>query len=109
MHPKLAALLILCDRLDHRAEDIRIDLRPVEIANVEEIGTCDLAEAGYIHVRGKEAAVNVRKRIGPSRYSGVCPVLDLRVNGAEQSSDDFVRVGGVLRAHMRDGIDEQTL
>jgi hypothetical protein len=35
VHAERAALLILRDRLDHRAEDVRVDLRPIEIPDVE--------------------------------------------------------------------------
>ena len=45
VHAQRAALLVLCDRLDHRAENVRVDLFPVEIADVEEIGARDPAES----------------------------------------------------------------
>jgi hypothetical protein len=44
VHAERAAFLVLGNRLDHRPEDVRVDLRPVEAADVQEIGTGDLAE-----------------------------------------------------------------
>ena len=38
VHAERAALLVIGDGLDHRAEDVGIDLRPVEAADVQEIG-----------------------------------------------------------------------
>ena len=44
----------------------RVDLRPVEIADVQEIGTRNLAETWHFQVARKKAAVDVRECIGPS-------------------------------------------
>ena len=66
MHAERAALLILGDRLDHRSEDVRVDLRPVEIADVEKIGARDLAEARHVHAAGEQAAVDIGKGVGPA-------------------------------------------
>ena len=38
MHAQLAALLIFSHRLDHRTEDVRVDLLPVELARAQQIG-----------------------------------------------------------------------
>ena len=43
--PERAALLVVRHGLDHRAENVRVDLLPVETADVEQIGARDLAEA----------------------------------------------------------------
>ena len=66
VHAERAALLILRDRLDHRAEDVGIDLRPIEIADMEKIGARDPAEARHVHAARKQPAIHIRKRVGPA-------------------------------------------
>jgi hypothetical protein len=46
VHAQLAALLVLGDGLDHRAEDVGVDLGPVQAADVQQVGPGDLAERG---------------------------------------------------------------
>ena len=65
VHAEGAAFLVIGHGLDHGAEDVGVDLRPVEAADVEEIGTRDLAEARHVHAAGEEAAVDIREAIGP--------------------------------------------
>ena len=67
VHAERAALLILGDRLDHRPEDVRVDLRPVEIADVEEVGARDPAEARHVQAARKQPAVHIGKDVGPAR------------------------------------------
>ena len=66
VHAERAALLILRDGLDHRPEDVRVDLRPIEIADMEEIGARDPAEARHVHAAREQAAVHIGKGVGPS-------------------------------------------
>ena len=66
VHAERAALLVIGHGLDHRAEDVRVDLRPVETADMEEIGAGDPAEARHVHAAGEQAAVHVGKRVGPT-------------------------------------------
>ena len=44
VHTQRATLLIIGNCLDHRAEDVWIDLCPIERANVQEIRSSDLRE-----------------------------------------------------------------
>ena len=48
VHAERAALLVIGDGLDHGAENVGVDLRPVETADVEEIGARDPAEARHV-------------------------------------------------------------
>ena len=48
--PKRATLLIIGNGLDHRAEDIRVDLRPVEAADMDQIRPRDLGKAGHVRL-----------------------------------------------------------
>ena len=109
MHPQLAALLVLGDGLDHRPEDVRVDLGPVEAADMQQVGPGDLAELRHVHAAGEQAAVHVGEAVGPAGNLGGCPVLFLRVHGAEQRADDLMGVGRVPRAHLRDGFGELAL
>jgi hypothetical protein len=59
VHPQLAALLVLGDGLDHRPEDVRVDLGPVEAADVQQVGPGDLAELRHVVAAGEQTAVDV--------------------------------------------------
>ena len=48
VHAERAALLVLRDGLNHRTEDVGIDLLPVEIADMDEVRPRDLAKSRYI-------------------------------------------------------------
>jgi hypothetical protein len=102
-----AALLVLGDRLDHRPEDVRVDLGPVEIADMEEIGTRDPAEARHLQAARKQPAIHIREPVGPGPESRGGAVLDLRVHGPENRADHLVGVGRVPRAHLLDRGGEQ--
>jgi hypothetical protein len=54
VHAQLAALLVLGDGLDHRPEDVRVDLGPVESTDVQQVGPGNLAEARYVQVAGEQ-------------------------------------------------------
>lgn len=45
VHAERAAFFVLGNGLDHRPENVGVDLRPVEAANMQEIGPSDLAES----------------------------------------------------------------
>ena len=109
MHAKRAALLVLRDRLDHRTEDVRVDLRPIEAADMEEIGAGDPAEARHVDTAREQLTIHVGKRVGPSGYLGTRPILNLRVHGAEQFANHLMGVGRVPRAHLLDRGREQTV
>ncbi len=66
VHAERAALLVLGDGLDHRAEDVRVDLRPVETADVEEVGARDPAEARHVQAAGEQPAVHIGEHVGPA-------------------------------------------
>ena len=60
-----ASLLALCDRLDHRPEDVRVDLPPVETADMEQVGAGDPSEARRVQAAGKKPAIYIGKHVGP--------------------------------------------
>ena len=66
VHAERAALLVLGDRLDHRAEDVGVDLRPVETADVEEIGARDPAEARHVRCCRRTARRSHRETRRPN-------------------------------------------
>ena len=65
VHAQGAAFLVVGDGLDHRAEDVGVDLLPVEPADEEQVGAGDLAEPRRFDAAGEEAAVDVGELIGP--------------------------------------------
>jgi hypothetical protein len=66
VHAQRAALLVIGDGLDHRPEDVRVDLRPVEAADVQQVGAGDLAEARHVGAAGKQPAVHIGELVGPA-------------------------------------------
>jgi hypothetical protein len=83
------------------------DLRPVETADVEEVGARDPAEARHVQAARKEAAVDVGKHVGPGPQVRGSAILDRRVHRPEQRADHLMRVGRVPRAHLVDRRREQ--
>jgi hypothetical protein len=76
---------------------------------VKQIGARNFAETRHVHVAGEQTAIDIGERISPSGQPYALSILNFRVHGAEQNSDDLVGVGGVLRAHLRDDIGKQAL
>lgn len=88
MHPERATLLILDDGLNHRIENIQIDLFPVETDDVEQIGsrravTLDL----YSHIIGtlqEDAATRLDLAFGPAiRRLSMAPNLSMAPKKAQ--------------------------
>jgi len=107
VHAERAPLLVFGDRLDHRPENVGIDLRPVEAADVQKIGTRDLAETRRVHAAGKKLTVYIGKSVGPSWNPDVRPIVALDVHGAKQLADHLMGVRRVPFAHLRDGVGEE--
>lgn len=107
--PPRPALLVLGDGLDHRTEDVRVDLGPVEPADVQQVRAGDLAEPRNGCARGEQAAVHVGECVGPAGNVGCRPLFPLCVHGEKQRADDLVSVGRVSLAHLRDGFGELAL
>ncbi len=108
VHPKRATLLVLRHRLDHRSEDVRVDLLPVEIADVEQIRARDLAEARHVHAARKQPAVHIRESIGPpgdARRLAVPPPWCSWRGTASQITSWVLDES--RRAHLLDGASEQ--
>jgi len=104
-----AALGVVGHGLDHGAEDVGVDLRPIEVADVEQVGAGDLAEARHIHAAGEEAAVHVGEAVGPGLDLGGLALGELGVHGAEDLGEHRVGVRGIARAHLREGGGEEAL
>lgn len=107
VHAERAAFFILRDGLDHRAKNVRVDLRPVEIADMKKIGARDPAETRHVQAAGEEPPVHIREHIRPPRHVGGGPFDDFRVHGAEERADHLVSVRRVPRAHLFDRGREQ--
>ena len=67
MHPQLATLVLMHDGLDHRAEDVRIDLFPVQRSGIHQIAHRPSEEAGNLRIATEEAPVHMRELLGISR------------------------------------------
>jgi hypothetical protein len=81
VHAKRATFLVLSDGLNHRPEDVRVDLRPVETADMEEVGAGDLAEAWRVHAAGEKLAVHMSAQRGiPALARSSCFVFMARNN-----------------------------
>ena len=92
--PERAAFLIFRDCLDHRTEDVWVNLRPVEVADMQEIGPRDLAEARYVHADRRTGRRSRKERRRPI-VAGLAArtILSLDVHGAEQLTNHLVGVG----------------
>ena len=66
MHAEDRAFLFIRDSLDHRAENVGVDLRPVEAADMGQVALRDLGKARYIGAARKQPAVDVGKGVGPA-------------------------------------------
>ena len=107
MHPQRAALLILGHSLDHRAENVRVDLGPVEAADMAEVALRDLGKAGSLGAAGKQPAVDIGEGIGPAGQFCACAVRNGGVHRAEDFTDDLMRVRSIAVRHLVDGRGEQ--
>ncbi len=103
MHAQCAAFLIVRHRLDHGAEDVGIDLGPIEIPHMDEVGAGDLAETRHLHAAGEQPAVHVGERIRPELGGGAFPLGDFRIHRPEDFRDHLVGVRGIPGAHLIDG------
>src|SRR5690606_37164149 len=65
VHAQGAAFLIIGYGLDHGTKDVRVDLRPVQVAHVEQVRTGNPAEAMDFEITGTQATVNVGESICP--------------------------------------------
>ena len=109
VHAEDRTLLLIRDGLDHRAEDVGVDARPVQIADVQQVGARDLGKPRHIGAAREEPAVDIGKPISPARDARGRPIGSLGVHGAEDFADHLMGVRAVLAAHLRDGFGEQLL
>src|SRR4029077_13251364 len=93
VHPEGAAFLILGNGLNHRPENVWIDLRPVEAADMQEISTGDPTETRRVYASGKKLAVNIGEGVSPSWNPGARPILAPGVHSAEQFGYHLMGVG----------------
>ena len=104
MHPQGAPFLVIGHGLDHGAEDVRVDLFPIQTADVEQVGTGDGTETGRLGATGKQPPVHVGEAPGPAGNGRRLAVFCLRAHGAEQLTDHRPRIGTV--AHLLNGVRE---
>ena len=109
VHAQLPALAVIGNGLHHGAEDVGIDARPVQAADVQQIGARDARKARCIERAREQAAVDVGKRIGPGAQARGSALIQGRVHGAKDFAHDLVGVAGVARAHVLDRAGEQAL
>ena len=65
VHAEFAAFFFVGDRLDHRAEDVRVDFRPVEQADLQQVGAGGAGEAGNDRRVAEKAAIDVGEGVRP--------------------------------------------
>ena len=92
MHAECAAFLIIRHRLDHGAKDVGIDLRPVEAADVEEVGAGHLGEPRHVHAAGEEPAIHIGEEIRPALDVLLFTLVALGIHGAEQLGKHLVGI-----------------
>src|SRR3546814_17466468 len=92
VHPQGPALIVVGNSLNHRPENVGVDLLPVEIADVEQVCPRDLAEPRHIQTAGKQHAVDVRKRLGPAGKRGCGAILDRGIPGPENLAAQLMGV-----------------
>ncbi len=71
MHTQCAALFVVGHGLDHAAEDVRIDLLPVQVAGMDQVGARHASEARHVGAAGEQTAINIGETIGPVRQTGL--------------------------------------
>ena len=106
MHTKRAALFIIRHGLDHRTKNIRVDLRPVKAANMDQVRARNPAEARNVRAARKQPAIHIRKDVRPTRDACCRALPGLGVHGAEQFGYHLMGVGAVLLAHPLDRAGE---
>ena len=109
MHAELTTLFILGDGLYHRAEDVRIDLRPVQPADVDQELPRDLAEARHIKTPREKSAIYIREDRGPWSEVVVISLISFRIHRPKNLDDDLVGIRGVLSAHLCDRVREESV
>jgi hypothetical protein len=92
VHAQRAALFVVGHRLDHAAEDVGVDLLPVQLPGVEQVGARHAGEARHVGAAGEQPAVDIGKLVGPARQLGLGGAVGVfDVHGAE----DFAAPHGV--------------
>ena len=92
VHAKRAALFIVGHSLDHRSENVGVDLRPIETANMDQVRARDLAEAGHVHCTRKQPAIHVGEDIRPTGNDCRRAIVGLGVHRAEKLADHLMGV-----------------
>src|SRR3546814_17714695 len=73
VHPQGPAFLIVGDSLNHRPENVGVDLPPVETADVAQIGPRDHAETLSLHT-AQTGRASFREGVGHTVYNTVVAV-----------------------------------
>ena len=102
VHAEFAAFFFVGDRLDHRAEDVRVDFRPVEQADLQQVGAGGAGEAGNDGRVTEEAAVDVGEFFCPSVRAGTIAVF--YVHRAEDFADDEVGIAAINCTHLFESV-----
>ena len=95
MHAEFAALVIIGYSLNHGAENIRIDLFPIQTAGMQQISPRHFGKAWHIGVARKQATVDVRKYSAQDLILAACAIRNLGVHGAEQFGNHLMGVGSI--------------
>ena len=82
------------DGLHHRAEDVRIDLRPVQFGALEDDRARLRRELGHSRAMTEEAAIDVSEVAKVRRQ--VAAITHGRVEDLEELIEEGVKVGAVL-------------
>ena len=92
MYCKLAPLIIVCDGLNHRAKDIWIDLRPIQLSNFQDISFRNFAEFWTFSASSKQTAIHIRKVVRPTGYFGFIAFGDWSIHRTKDLTDDIMSI-----------------
>src|SRR5690554_3092860 len=107
MHSQRATLLIISNGLDHRTEDIWVNLSPVQIANVKEVGTGDLAEPWNLNTSGEQTAIHIRETLCPSWQAHSLTISCPGVHGPEDFANHFMGIRRIPGTHLLYCVSEE--
>src|SRR5690554_2883116 len=107
MHSQLTALFIIGNSLDHGAENIRVNLSPVQTTDVQQVGACNFAKLWYLHTAREQPTVDIGEAIGPTRNPCSRTLSLLGIHGTENFADHLMGVSRVSVTHLGHGVRKQ--
>ncbi|MCY1223678.1 hypothetical protein D9M72_358140 [compost metagenome] len=107
MHAQGPTLFVIGYCLNHRSEDVGIDLLPIQFAGAQKVGAGCAGELRHVGAAREQAAVYVGERFGPAWHLGCGALLPRDVHGAKDSFKHLVGVRSVAFGHLLQRSGEQ--